>query len=52
MDEPFSAIDPEMKSGLINELRTIFKELGATVLIVSHNPQELEGLANQEMIIS
>jgi molybdate transport system ATP-binding protein len=49
MDEPFSALDPEMKSELIIGLKSIFKELNATVLIVSHNPQELEGLADEEM---
>jgi molybdate transport system ATP-binding protein len=48
MDEPFSALDPEMRSVLISELKVIFDELGATVLIVSHNPQELEGIADQE----
>ncbi len=41
MDEPFSALDPEMKTDLINKLKILFDELGATVLIVSHNPQEL-----------
>jgi len=51
MDEPFSAIDPEMKTVLIAELKTLFDELGTTVLIVSHNPQELDGLANAELII-
>ena len=51
MDEPFSALDPEMKTDLVNELKMIFKELGATVLIVSHNPQELEGLVDGELLI-
>ena len=51
MDEPFSALDPEMKTELIQELKTIFKELGATVLIVSHNPQELDGWVDDEMYI-
>jgi molybdate transport system ATP-binding protein len=51
MDEPFSALDPEMKAELITELQTVFKEIGATVLIVSHNPQELEGLADGELYI-
>jgi molybdate transport system ATP-binding protein len=45
MDEPFSALDPEMKFMLIADLKGLFKELGTTVLIVSHNPQELEGVA-------
>jgi molybdate transport system ATP-binding protein len=52
MDEPFSALDPEMKSELIVELKTIFTELGTTVLIVSHNPQELDGMADHEMGIT
>jgi molybdate transport system ATP-binding protein len=52
MDEPFSALDPEMKSELMDELKAIFIGLGATVLIVSHNPQELESLTNGELIIS
>ncbi len=52
MDEPFSALDPEMKTELINELKGLFSELGTTVFIVSHNPLELEGLADQELFIS
>jgi molybdate transport system ATP-binding protein len=51
MDEPFSALDPEMKSALTKELKALFDELHTTVLIVSHNPQELEGLANHTMLI-
>jgi molybdate transport system ATP-binding protein len=52
MDEPFSALDPEMKSALTNDLKNLFKELHTTVLIVSHNLQELEGLADGEMVIN
>jgi molybdate transport system ATP-binding protein len=52
MDEPFSALDPEMKSALIKELNEVFKELGATVLIVSHNLEELNEIANHELNVS
>lgn len=52
MDEPFSALDPEMKSELISELKTIFNELATTVLIVSHNPHELNGLTDQELVLN
>ena len=52
MDEPFSALDQPMRAELIAELKLLFKELGATVLIVSHYPQELEGLSGQDLIIS
>jgi molybdate transport system ATP-binding protein len=51
MDEPFSALDPEMKSALIKELKVIMNEMGTTVLIVTHNPKELDGLADRELII-
>jgi molybdate transport system ATP-binding protein len=51
MDEPFSALDPEMKVELIRELKQVFDELGTTVLIVSHNQQEMSGLAENELMI-
>ena len=52
MDEPFSALDPEMKQGLISGLKQIFTELGTTVFIVTHNPVELEGLVDGELLIT
>ncbi|RYU89453.1 ATP-binding cassette domain-containing protein [Mucilaginibacter terrigena] len=51
MDEPFSALDLKMKSALIKDLQIIFTELGATTLIVSHNPQELDGVTGDELEI-
>jgi molybdate transport system ATP-binding protein len=52
MDEAFSALDPEMKSELIAELNLLFNELATTVLIVSHNPQELMSITADELIIN
>lgn len=52
MDEPFSALDPKMRSELIPGLKSIWDELGTTVLIVSHNPQELDGVTASEMEIN
>ncbi len=49
MDEPFSALDVKMKTGLIADLQGLFNELGATALIVSHNPQELDGVSGDEL---
>ncbi|MDB5129077.1 ATP-binding cassette domain-containing protein [Mucilaginibacter sp.] len=51
MDEPFSALDLKMKSALIKDLQGLFAELGATALIVSHNPQELDGISGDELEI-
>jgi molybdate transport system ATP-binding protein len=52
MDEPFSALDPEMRLGLITDLKAIWDILGTTVLIVSHNPMELEGLTDKELYLN
>ncbi len=41
MDEPFSALDSNTKLELISDLKRLFDELKATVLIVSHNIAEL-----------
>jgi|SRR6185503_2115541 len=51
MDEPFSALDTAMKSGLIGDLKSIFNDYATTVLIVSHNRNELEGLTGRELKI-
>jgi molybdate transport system ATP-binding protein len=52
MDEPFSALDPKMKLELIPGLKLLWDEIGATVIIVSHNPQELDGFTDREMEIN
>ncbi|MFA6083718.1 ATP-binding cassette domain-containing protein [Mucilaginibacter sp.] len=49
MDEPFSALDIKTKAALITDLQKLFKELNATIIIVSHNPQELDGISNDEI---
>jgi molybdate transport system ATP-binding protein len=52
MDEPFSALDPVMKAKLISQLNIIFKELNATVFIVSHNMQELGAFNGSALLIN
>lgn len=51
MDEPFSALDVKMKTRLIVDLQLVFKELNATAIIVSHNPQELDGVCDDELVL-
>ena len=51
MDEPFSALDPKMKSEIISDLQLLWREFRTTALIVSHNKQELEELAERELYI-
>jgi molybdate transport system ATP-binding protein len=52
MDEPFSALDQEMKVALVAELKLLFAELALTVMIVTHNPQELDGLCDGELRVT
>lgn len=51
MDEPFSALDLKTKGTLIADLQVLFREIGATVLIVSHSPQELDGISEDELVV-
>lgn len=51
MDEPFSALDQKMKQALIADLKSLWDELQTTVIIVSHYPLELAGIATQELCI-
>jgi molybdate transport system ATP-binding protein len=51
MDEPFSALDLTMRSALIKDLQVLFAELGATTLIISHTPQELDDISTDELTI-
>ncbi len=51
MDEPFSALDYEIKEKMIKGLKIILDELGTTSLIVTHNPMELDGIANNAIYL-
>jgi len=52
MDEPFAALDKTIKLEMINHLQAVFAELNATVLIVTHNPDELVGIADEDLYIA
>jgi osmoprotectant transport system ATP-binding protein len=40
LDEPLAALDPLIRADLQEDLRTIFRELGTTVLLVTHDVGE------------
>lgn len=46
LDEPFSQLDPHLKERLIDEMKYLFKSLGTTVLMVSHQQDEAFDLAD------
>ena len=49
MDEPFSALDADMRTVIITELKDLITELNCTALIVSHNPNEVDAIADAEL---
>lgn len=47
LDEPFSALDADTRGRLANELRTLLREAGITVLMVTHDQQEAFALGDK-----
>lgn len=47
LDEPFSSLDPELREQLPRELRRIFREEEATVLLVTHDQTEAFAMSDE-----
>jgi len=47
MDEPFAHLDPALRERLFVDVKAILRQLGSTVLLVSHDPQEAFALSDQ-----
>jgi NitT/TauT family transport system ATP-binding protein len=52
LDEPFSALDYEMTLFMREQLQRMFKEIGATTLIVSHDLEEAVYLADMVLLLT
>jgi len=51
MDEPLSALDPNMRVKLQNEILNLHKEFNTTTIMVSHEPSEIYRLANRVLVM-
>ena len=51
LDEPFSALDTHLRFQLEQELRQIIREFGRTVLLVSHDRNEVYRLADRTAVM-
>ncbi len=47
LDEPFSALDPGLRLGMLDLVDQLRRERGLTVVLVSHNPQDALRIASQ-----
>jgi len=51
MDEPLSALDPEMRSKLQHDILNLHKTFGTTTVMVSHDPSEIYRLADFMVVL-
>ncbi|MGQ9463285.1 MAG: ABC transporter ATP-binding protein [Candidatus Fervidibacter sp.] len=51
LDEPFAALDPQMRPSIRRSLRRIFQTLRTTVLIVTHDIWDAAALGDQVFVI-
>lgn len=51
MDEPLSALDPDMRLKLQDEILTLHKEFKTTTIMVSHDPSEMYKLASRILVL-
>jgi len=52
MDEPFGAVDAIVRASLQDELRTIHRELGTTIVFVTHDVDEALRLADRIVVMN
>ena len=52
MDEPLSALDPQMRTKLQNEILALHKEFNTTTIMVSHDPSEIYRLSNRIVVLN
>jgi len=51
LDEPLSALDPQMRTKLQQEILTLHKAFKTTTLMVSHDPSEMYRLASRVIVL-
>ncbi|WP_371055340.1 ATP-binding cassette domain-containing protein [Rhodosalinus sp. K401] len=52
LDEPFSALGPALRGGMLDLVREIAEETGATVLLVSHDPADARRIADDILLVA
>jgi len=51
LDEPFNQVDTSFREGLQQDIRQIVKETGLTVIMVSHDPEEVLSMADELLVL-
>jgi thiamine transport system ATP-binding protein len=51
LDEPFAALDPGLRTAMVDLLADLHAETRATILLVTHDPRDVERLADNVVFI-
>ena len=51
LDEPFSALDKELKQNIYSEISAVFSEKKSTILLVTHDQNEAELMTDRRLIM-
>lgn len=51
LDEPFSALDPPTRAGILDDLGALLKEISTTTIFVTHDLQEAAQLSNRMAVV-
>ncbi|MGC9417965.1 MAG: ATP-binding cassette domain-containing protein [Rhodovulum sp.] len=52
LDEPFAALGPALKSEMLALVANLARETGATVLLVTHDPEDARAIAEETVIVA
>ncbi|WP_424987944.1 ATP-binding cassette domain-containing protein [Microbulbifer sp. S227A] len=52
LDEPFAALGPALKAEMLDLVDQLVAETGATLLMVSHDPQDARRIADQVILVA
>ena len=52
LDEPFAALGPALKVEMLDLLLELAEEIGATLLMVTHDPDDAKRLAGQTILVA
>lgn len=52
LDEPFAALGPALKTEMLDLVSTLAKENGATLIMVTHDPNDARHIADQTILLA
>ena len=52
LDEPFSALDPTMRSALRKDIAQVSERKGVTVVLVTHDKSDASALCHRELALT